>query len=204
MNLPNELWYNIFSFLTQKSQSRFSSLWNLYNLDTEEIELLWSSNNLWFETASKGYTKLIRFLIKSGYVNNINKQYGDGFTALHLIISNDHKKCLELFIKSGADLNIQTDYGQTALHWASIHGHKEITKLLIKTGGVDLNIQNNFNETALHYASMNGHKEIVELLIKADGVDVNKQNNFNKTALYIASECGYKECVKLLIKAGAI
>lgn len=40
MNLPTELWYNTFSFLTQKSLSKFSSLWNLHNLSIKEIELI--------------------------------------------------------------------------------------------------------------------------------------------------------------------
>ena len=143
MDLPNELWYNVFSLLTQQSQSKFSCLWNLHNLSTEEIELVWSSNDLWFDTAKNGYTKLMNFLIKAGA--DVNKQNYCDYTALHWSAYNNHKECVELLIKAGADINIQGRSGNTALHYVCIHQHsicKDIIKLLIKAGA-DLNIQNN-------------------------------------------------------------
>jgi len=131
MNLPNELWYNTFSFLTQKSQSKFSCLLNLYNLSTEEIELIWSSSNLWFDTASKGYSKLIKLLIKAGGVN-VNIQDKDNLTPLHLASNRGNKDCVELLIKAGANVNIQNCFDNTALHLASNRGNKDCVELLIK------------------------------------------------------------------------
>jgi len=166
MNLPNEIWYNVFSFLTQQSQSKFSSLLNLYNLSAEEIELMYNSNNLWVDTSCNGYVNLMKFLIKAGV--NINIQNNHGWTALHLASRFGKKEIVELLIKvAGVNVNIQDNDGKTALHEASRYGYKDCVELLIKVGGVNVNIQNNDGSTALHYACYHGYKEIVELLIKS-------------------------------------
>jgi len=198
MNLLNEIWYNVFSFLTQKSQCKFSSLWNLHNFDIEEIELMYSSNNLWYDTASKGYIKLIRLLIKFSSIN-VNDRDITNWTALHKTSYNGNKEIAELLIKFGADVNIKDNYNWTALHIASDRGHKEIVELLIKAGGININKQDNDGNTVLHYASNYGYKECVELLIKA-GADVNIQNDKGQVALHLASRHGHKEIVTLLEK----
>jgi len=98
MNLANELWYNVFSFLTNKSMSKFSCLWNLYNLGTKEIELMYASDNLWVDTAEKGYIKLIRVLIKVGV--DLNIQNNTGVTALHLASIRGYKEIVKLLEKN--------------------------------------------------------------------------------------------------------
>ena len=167
MQLSNELWYNVFYFFNQQSQSKFSSLWNLHNLSTEEIKLIYRSYDLWFDTARKGHTKLMKLLIKTGGTD-INIQDNCGCTALHLASIYGCKEYVELLIKAGANVNIKNNYVKTALHSASIHGRKEIVEFLIKTGGVDVNIQDNDGKTALHYANLYDYKDIVTLLEKND------------------------------------
>ena len=164
MDLPNELWYKVFNNLTQKSQAKFSCLWNLYNLSLKEIQLLWSSDDLWFDCAKNGYIRLIQVLIQNGANVNVQNKYGK--TAIHLANQYGHKDCIETLLRAGADVSIQNIYGRTALHWASIKGHKDCLEVLIKNN-VDVNVQDKYDTTALHYASLYGHKDCVELLTKA-------------------------------------
>jgi len=200
MDLPNELWYNVFSFLTQRSMSKFSCLWNLHNLSTKEIEFIHCSNDLWFDTAKKGYIKLKKFLIQNGANLNIQNNYSS--TSLQIASIYGHKEYAELLIKAGADLNSQDNIGWTALHNASRNDYKEIVELLIKAGA-DLNIQNKYGWTAMHLASKFGHEEIIKLLI-ANGADVSIQNNDGHTVLQqILSNYSCKDIVELLINAGA-
>jgi len=167
MQLPTEIWYNVFSFLSQKSMSKFNSLLNLHNFDIEEIELLHDSNDLWFDIVRKGYIKSMKFLIKAGGIN-INKQDNYNSTALHIASNRSYKDIVELLIKAGGiNINKQNNGGWTALHLASYNSHEKIVELLIKAGA-DINIQDNNNYTAFDWANMCSHKEIVELLEKTD------------------------------------
>jgi len=201
MDLPNEIWYNVFSFLTQQSKSKFSSLWNLYNLSTKEIELMFTSDDLWFKAIEKGYIKLIKLLIKYGDIDVNIQDVFDERRPLHFASYDGHTEIVKLLIKAGADLNVQNKFGETPLHFANMDGHKDCIELLINAGA-DVNIQDNDGWTALHFASYSGYKDIVELLINA-GVNVNllSYQEFN-TALHFASSYGHKDCVELLIKAG--
>ena len=200
MELPNEIWYNVFSFLTQKSMSKFSSLLNLYDLSAEELELMHTSEYLLIDAASNDYVKLMKLLIKAGANVNIQETF-DKRRALHFASAYGHKDCLELLIKSDANVNVQNKFGETPLHFASMDGHTECIELLINAGA-NVNIQDNDGWTALHFASYSGHEDCVELLIKA-GANVNVLSHQElSTALHFASSFGHEDCVDLLIKAG--
>lgn len=144
MNLPNELWYDVFSFLTQESQRKFSCLWNLYDLSAKEIELIHSSNDLLCDCARKGYSKLMKLVSKQ--CNDPNIQDDAGNTALHWACSFGKKEIVEILIKAGADPNIQDNFGWTVLHCSKLLGHEEITEFLIKYS-TDLSIKDNNGNT---------------------------------------------------------
>jgi ankyrin repeat protein len=57
-------------------------------------------------------------------------------------------KCL---FAAGANMNLQSTLGDTALHRSAYLGKFEVTKELI-AAGVDVNIRNNSGETALDEA----------------------------------------------------
>ena len=67
-----------------------------------------------------------------------------------------------------ADINF---YNLAPLHYAAIHGQKEIAELLI-AAGADVSANTTTRGTLLHLVAFEGHKEIIELLI-AEGADVN-------------------------------
>ena len=99
-------------------------------------------------------------------------------------------------IGAGADLNIQSNTGNTALHRAAWNGHSEIVSTLIDEGA-DLNIQNLYGNTPIHRAAFKGHIGIVLKLLKANA-DLNIKENSDWNALYRDAEV-----VSTLIQAGA-
>ncbi|KAI2494864.1 serine/threonine kinase [Fragilaria crotonensis] len=103
-------------------------------------------------------------------------------------------------LRRGANVNAKTEYGYTALIWASYYGHLEVVCALLNHDGVDVNIQNCIGETALICASYRGHLEVVCPLLMHNGVDVNIQNNNGNTALIYASDKGHSEVVRALLK----
>ena len=95
-------------------------------------------------------------------------------------------ECRRLIDTGEANVNgDRTQYGSTALHYASCRGHLEIAELLTSSGA-DVNIIDSEGRTALHMASMFGYLEIVQLLL-CQGADMSIRTNDGRTALDWAS-----------------
>ncbi|HIC10011.1 MAG TPA: ankyrin repeat domain-containing protein, partial [Campylobacterales bacterium] len=89
---------------------------------------------------------------------------------------NGHKEIVQLLIDNRAKVDIQNNYGWTALMSASQNGHKEIVQLLVDNGA-DVNLRTNNsdtlpaelrNKTALQIAELQGHQQIVQILKEAE------------------------------------
>ena len=63
----------------------------------------------------------------------MNEQNQDGETAIIIAAQNHDVKCLQLLIDYNARINVQDDYGVTALMYAA-NGSAECTKVLIDIG----------------------------------------------------------------------
>ena len=103
----------------------------------------------------------------------------------------------ELIDTVGVNINCHDVCGDTALIWASLFGHVEIVKELIKAGA-NVNLQDKYGETALMWASQNGHVEVVKELIDTVGANVELRDKNGDTALMWASHGGHVEVVKLI------
>ncbi len=106
---------------------------------------------------------------------------------------------IQYLIDSGADINYQNVWGDTALFLASMKGKKEIVKLLLDHGGyINHHDRNGF--TPLIYASLSSDKDIVKLLLSDDGgADINAKDNDGHTVLFWASSPGKEDIVQLLL-----
>ena len=97
-------------------------------------------------------------------------------------------------LKLGADIE-NISWGFTVLAKASLKGHLEIVKYLVKHG----TYVRAYNDEAFRYASKYGHLEVVKYLVE-QGADVSADSEY---ALRFASEHGHLEVVKYLVKQGA-
>lgn len=100
------------------------------------------------------------------------------------------------FIVHRVGINAEGQHGETALHLAALHGHKQIVNLLLSCGAA-VNVQDEDGETPLHYAAGKGYPDIVELLL-AYQADVRVRNSQHWTLLYLAGEHGNTEIVNFL------
>ena len=89
---------------------------------------------------------------------------------------NDHKQCVNAWIKSGADVNIADEYGTTALFIAIWKEDLTTVKKLIEAGA-DVNIVNNDCTSPLREAVQGGLDTCLDMLITA-GADVNVGVNY--------------------------
>lgn len=127
---------------------------------------------------------------------NINDRDNNGATAAFVIASRDspieRDSQLALLIRKGANLNIQTNDGETPL-MALIQQHTQgdynrMTMSIIALPTIDLAIADNSGRTALMKATILGHGSIVkQLLDSRKDIGLNLKDNNGNTALMLAS-----------------
>ena len=79
--------------------------------------------------------------------------------ATHYAVEDEFFLCLE----RGDDLNVQDEYGRTALHAAAEEGWTHFATILIERGA-DIHKVDTEGDAPLDYAVFHGHHEIAELL----------------------------------------
>lgn len=89
-----------------------------------------------------------------------------------------------LLMEHGASPSLVDSTGNTALHYAAIHGHERIGRLLL-TKGCPLNLQNMQGDTATHIAARNGRAAFIEMLADL-GANFHIRNGSSICALDLA------------------
>ncbi len=109
---------------------------------------------------------------------------------------------VELLLKSGADANVFSTRGESAVAYASANNYAEIVRMLIKAGAsatcwIDVGVK----MSALTVASGRGLLEVVKQLLKASApIDGAKEP---QTPLKMAAQNLHLEIVRLLLQHGA-
>lgn len=117
----------------------------LETLDVLDLNLRSSRGNyLLHICADWGFHKCISFLIYKGLNKdlNLNVRNINGESPLFLsfrryigLKNSDFKKCIDLLLSAGADVNIEDRYGETPLTYAIAYGDISFAKLFILNGG---------------------------------------------------------------------
>lgn len=106
--------------------------------------------------------KTVRLLVEKGA--NVNAKDVEGYTALHLAVTEKRLEIVRELIKSGGNVNAE-EYGNKCipLHLACMVGEKEIVEELVKAGA-EIEQADKFGMTGMDYAK--NSKEITEVLKK--------------------------------------
>ncbi|KAI9689741.1 MAG: hypothetical protein M1822_009623 [Bathelium mastoideum] len=114
-----------------------------------------------------------------------------------------HAEVLEWLLESDQHYNINESNttGETALIWASEHGHDEAVQTLLNREA-DVNAPGVTHENALIAALYHGHQKVVEILLDKE-VDVNTPGGIRGNALTAASYHGHQKIVEILLDKGA-
>ena len=103
---------------------------------------------------------------------------------------HDHVKAVTFLIEHGANVDLQDNNGDTALHYAVTFDFPEIVKMLLSLGASDM--CNNKGLTPLHQASISASIGVVEYLIKRP--EITKEQRVDALELLGASRATqYKE-----------
>jgi len=124
-----------------------------------------------------------------------------GSTALLYTAAAGSTECVNMLIKAGAKVDIQSNDGKTALYAAAATGNVECLRLMLEAGA-KVDTQDTFGGTALISACISGREDCATLLLHASA-NVNLQDIVGNSALIWAALTGQDNCVKLLLRAGA-
>ncbi|MCY4328544.1 MAG: ankyrin repeat domain-containing protein [Endozoicomonadaceae bacterium] len=143
------------------------------------------------------YPECIAALLKSDHIM-LNKKDKDGNTALICAINKVERRCIDLLLKAGADVNAKNDFGINALH-SAVGKYSEYVELLLQHMDIDqINSTTHKGDTALHKACFVGDLHSVIKLIQY-GADVCSKNHRRSTILHMATAGGHLVVVQYLL-----
>lgn len=143
-----------------------------------------TGNTLLNLAASKGYTEMVKALLRHGANINIKGENLD--TPLYSASVNKNKETVKALLEAGADSNITNKDGNTPLIISAVDGYEDIARILLDKGA-NINTQTLDGRTALHWAIINEHPIIMELLLSR-GADMNIKDEYGDSPLDLVEE----------------
>ncbi|KAJ1492128.1 ankyrin repeat-containing domain protein [Baffinella frigidus] len=134
-------------------------------------------------------------------VKSVGETNEEGEPPLVAAGSGGNVWALELLLAAGCDVGSAKD-GWSALHWASMLGHKGSVACLVEAGA-DVHAKTDAGETSLTVAARAGQSELVKYLAEKGGEELLMLTTENgASCAYIASQNGHTEALGVLIEAG--
>ncbi len=131
--------------------------------------------NVWFNAlhaaASGGNEDIINFLLDQGF--NINTRTRSNWTPLFIAARDGQAEAAKLLIYRGAELDVQTDQGATALmmtltqHFPTEKDRNDLLFYLLRRGA-NANLPDKAGYTPLYYAILACRPESLEILLDYD------------------------------------
>lgn len=199
---------------------------------------IFEDNNLFMMAVISGWYKLVKLFLEHQMSTSrqptnpftclrlTNQQDDMGRTPLMHAIKNNHFSLVCLLIKFGANVNQESMYKYSAIHYA-VQKHYQIVQVLL---GINCSFRENKlipfakeiaeinayrpcfsanpnlriydGKTALHLAVKNGQRRVVQLLLESNS-QIDAQDQYGNTPLMIAVEKGYQKVVRMLLEQGA-
>lgn len=146
--------------------------------------------------ASDGQVDILKLLLQRGGIR-VDHQSHDGSTPLMCAIRNRRRVATNVLLDAGADVNLVTAKGWSALCYASQNSSIGLVAELIRRGG---NVKQTTlaNETALHFACQRAGIRVVQILLAYGGDSVLRATD-GRTPLHVACLARREDIVDLLL-----
>lgn len=112
----------------------------------------------------------------------------------------ENEEIVDMLAKAGADLNLTSLDGTTALLTACYQGSTKIVKILVDNK-VDIQASNPQRYSSIHIAAWNGYYQIVNILLKA-GIHHDTPTRDGNTPLALAAHGGHQSVLDILLPLG--
>lgn len=155
----------------------------------EEISPQQTPDDMIIEAVQVGDIQTVQQLLnQTGY--SINRRYQDGRTLLIYAAAAGQIDMVNYAIGAGADVNMQDDFGMSALHYAARENHAAVVLRLLQQDNLALNLRNNIGNTPLVSAILNESTEVINILLTPvnvqRGLNINLANNEQFSPLVLA------------------
>jgi ankyrin repeat protein len=131
------------------------------------------------------------------HVQHIDRQNKARVTPLYLASQSGSLPMVQKLLQKGANVELQTEDGSTALHIAATEWDLAIELL---RNGADPNVQTKMGNTPLHFAAQDGRVRSVDALLR-NGANPKLVRADGTTPLFLAHQFGHRECVNLIVRA---
>ncbi|KAI9810139.1 MAG: hypothetical protein M1827_006665 [Pycnora praestabilis] len=145
--------------------------------------------------ARHGCVDIVDLLLAEGADISIKDQEGGGTPFLRAI-DEGRIHMVETFLAHNVDIRTVDDRGRGLLHSASVNGHEDIVRLLLKAGLSKDSIGDR-GETPLHDASRGGHYAVVQLLLE-EGADREIKDRSGRVPATVAWQNGHIKVMREL------
>lgn len=149
--------------------------------------------------ASCGHEEAVRVLGRCTgiLVDSANKA---GFTPLHCACFKGHTRVVKALIDLGADLQVCSLKGLSALHSAAYGGQEDVINMLVNEYNCNPRALDKRGRLPLHVACIAGHIKLVRALVQKYEYNINSKDNKGLTPLHLASLNGHETLVKELVQ----
>lgn len=133
--------------------------------------------------------KQAQFLLSHPKISiNIREQIDfDGWSGLHY--AAQWAECSQMFLNTEyVNVNIQSEEGETPLHFAARNENIEAIKLLLQHPEIDVNTQDVHGNTPLHTAAQYKSLKTIVLLLNAPGINPYSKNKQGASAIQAVEE----------------
>ncbi|WAR14989.1 MIB2-like protein [Mya arenaria] len=127
--------------------------------------------------AAQGHIEVVKDIINK-FPDKVDLKNGQK-TALQVASHQGHKDIVQLLLNAGANLEMQDEDGDTALHYSAFG--------VLLAHRADVNIQDAYGDTALHDAIGKENMDILDLLVNYHGIDFNLRNKRGFNVLHHAA-----------------
>ncbi|KAI6655252.1 Kinesin-like protein KIF3A [Oopsacas minuta] len=193
---------NTYSLLSDTSSiSSYSSMSSATRIPLID-RLGWSSASLLHMTASQGNRSLLKRLVAT---QNVNELDTENRSALMYACVGDQLKAAEILIKKGANTNLVDKAGNSALIYAVQFGRDQLVKLLLKSSA-DSSLKNKEGKNAIHIcAEIEESLRCLEFLCKHSSVNraVNERDGRMQSPLHISVFANLPQHTRMLLVARA-
>ena len=159
--------------------------------------------------ASKNDTETMLALLNNSKGKHVDPNAANihGDRAIMWVAWNGNLKVAKELVKYGANVGVQSNYGDTPLMWATMANQNEMVEFLLKVlknQGQPLFVQTNYNITALMEAAGNGNIYLVQLFLALDPTLLFKKDKSGNDAEIWAERVGHSSVAKFLREEKAI